>query len=212
MRKPQSQKVSQSWIKITWFSAKFEFRFESFKSKFTLILSVSKLMTGCSKNNRENYPRKCFWTKEKETRVKFNPRSSANQLSNNWALVHLLVLPMLFIAVNSPNLVHQHWKDQKTAKCPKPLGYCFIWPCKHRSLNCLISDIACISIPTFMAQYFLLPLFLKVYISCKECQSSSPFGEKVNLHTLETIYTKHANFIPQACGLRNFFMLDQRLI
>ena len=140
MRKPQSQKVSQSWIKITWFSAKFEFRFESFKSKFTLILSVSKLMTGCSKNNRENYPRKCFWTKEKETRVKFNPRSSANQLSNNWALVHLLVLPMLFIAVNSPNLVHQHWKDQKTAKCPKPLGYCFIWPCKHRSLNCLISD------------------------------------------------------------------------
>ena len=153
MRKPQSQKVSQSWIKITWFSAKFEFsRFESFKSKFTLILSVSKLMTGCSKNNRENYPRKCFWTKEKETRVKFNPRSSANQLSNNWALVHLLVLPMLFIAVNSPNLVHQHWKDQKTAKCPKPLGYCFIWPCKYRSLNCLISDIACISIPTFMAQ------------------------------------------------------------
>ena len=69
MRKPQSQKVSQSWIKITWFSAKFEFRFESFKSKFTLILSVSKLMTGCSKNNRENYPRKCFWTKEKETQV-----------------------------------------------------------------------------------------------------------------------------------------------
>ena len=95
MRKPQSQKVSQSWTKITWFSAKFEFRFESFKSKFTLILSVSKLMTGCSKNNRENYPRKCFWTKEKETRVKFNPRSSANQLSNNWALVHLLVLPMI---------------------------------------------------------------------------------------------------------------------
>ena len=189
MRKPQSQKVSQSWTKITWFSAKFEFRFESFKSKFTLILSVSKLMIGCSKNNRENYPRKCFWTKEKETRVKFNPRSSANQLSNNWALVHLLVLPMLFIAVNSPNLVHQHWKDQKTAKCPKPLGYCFIWPFKHRSLNCLISDIACISIPTFMAQYFLLPLFLKVYISRKECQSSSPFGEKVNLHTLETIYT-----------------------
>ena len=150
MRKPQSQKVSQSWTKITWFSAKFEFRFESFKSKFTLILSVSKLMIGCSKNKRENYPRKCFWTKEKSTRVKFNPRSSANQPSNNWALVHLLVLPKLSIAVNSPNLVHQHWKDQKTAKCPKPLGYCFIWPFKHRSLNCLISDIACISIPTFM--------------------------------------------------------------
>ena len=26
-------------------------------------------MIGSSKNNRENYPRKCFWTKEKETPV-----------------------------------------------------------------------------------------------------------------------------------------------
>ena len=44
-------------------------------------------MTGSSKNNRENYPRKCFWTQEKETRVKFNPGLSANRPSNNWALV-----------------------------------------------------------------------------------------------------------------------------
>ena len=27
-------------------------------------------MIESSKNNRENYPRKCFWTQEKETRVK----------------------------------------------------------------------------------------------------------------------------------------------
>ena len=27
-------------------------------------------MIGSSKNNRENYPRKCFWTQERETRVK----------------------------------------------------------------------------------------------------------------------------------------------
>ena len=40
-----------------------------------------------SKNNRENYPRKFFWTQEKETRVKFNPGLSANRPSNNWALV-----------------------------------------------------------------------------------------------------------------------------
>ena len=26
-------------------------------------------MIGSSKNNRENYPRKCFWTKEKEALV-----------------------------------------------------------------------------------------------------------------------------------------------
>ena len=30
----------------------------------------------------------------------------------------LLVLPMLFITVNSPNLAHQHWDGKKTAKCP----------------------------------------------------------------------------------------------
>ena len=44
-------------------------------------------MIGSSKNSRENYPRKCFWTQEKQTRVKFNPRLSANRPSNNWAQV-----------------------------------------------------------------------------------------------------------------------------
>ena len=43
-------------------------------------------MIGGSKNNRENYPRKCFSTQEKETRFKFNPWLSANRPSNNWAL------------------------------------------------------------------------------------------------------------------------------
>ena len=42
-------------------------------------------MIGSSKNNRENYPRKCFRTQEQETRVKFNPGLSANRPSNNWA-------------------------------------------------------------------------------------------------------------------------------
>ena len=37
-------------------------------------------------------------------------------------LSYLLSLPMLFIAVHSPNLVHQHWKGQKTVKCPNNLG------------------------------------------------------------------------------------------
>ena len=46
-------------------------------------------MIGSSKNSRENYPRKYFWTREKETRVKFNPGLSANRLSNNWALEHI---------------------------------------------------------------------------------------------------------------------------
>ena len=42
-------------------------------------------MIGSSKNKRENYPRKCFSTQERETRVKFNPGLSANRPSNNWA-------------------------------------------------------------------------------------------------------------------------------
>ena len=64
---------------------RFEFRFESLKSISVLILFVHKLMIGSSKNNRENYPRKCFWVPEKETRVKFNPGLRANRPSNNWA-------------------------------------------------------------------------------------------------------------------------------
>ena len=43
-------------------------------------------MIGSSKNSTETYPRKCFWTQEKETRVNFNPGLSANRPSNNSAL------------------------------------------------------------------------------------------------------------------------------
>ena len=48
-------------------------RYESLKSKFSFILFAYNLMIGCSKKNRENYPGKCFWAKEKETQVKLNP-------------------------------------------------------------------------------------------------------------------------------------------
>ena len=34
------------------------------------------------KTNAENYPRKCVWKKQKETRVKFNP---GFRPSHNWA-------------------------------------------------------------------------------------------------------------------------------
>ena len=59
---------------------------KSLKSTLLLIRFVYKLMIGSSKNNRENYPRKCFWTQEKKNLVKFNPGLSANRPSNNWAL------------------------------------------------------------------------------------------------------------------------------
>ena len=56
------------------------------QKKSLLILFVYKLMIGSSKNNRENHPRNCFTTQEKETRVKFNTGLSANRPLNNWAL------------------------------------------------------------------------------------------------------------------------------
>ena len=52
---------------------KFEFRYESIKRKFSLILFIYNLMIGCSKKNRENYRGKCFGTKEEETGLRFNP-------------------------------------------------------------------------------------------------------------------------------------------
>ena len=45
------------------------------------------------------------------------------------AVFFLLVLPLslskLFIAAQSPNLVHQHWGDKETQKCPNN----FEWDC-----------------------------------------------------------------------------------
>ena len=54
-------RVVQRWVKITQekgVRAKFEFRSESF------ILSTSWWLDAL-KNNGENYPKKCFWTKDK---------------------------------------------------------------------------------------------------------------------------------------------------
>ena len=45
-----------------------------------------------SKYNRKNYPRKYFWTQERETRIKFNPELSANRPSNNWPQIAWLCM------------------------------------------------------------------------------------------------------------------------
>ena len=59
-------RVVQSWV-----SAKFELRYESLKSKFSLILFAYNLMIVYSKKNRENYLRECFWQNDKAFQVKF---------------------------------------------------------------------------------------------------------------------------------------------
>ena len=39
-----------------------------------------------------------------------------------YLLAHLLALPMLYISVNSPNLVHQYYKGEKIINCPSNFG------------------------------------------------------------------------------------------
>ena len=64
-------------------------------------------MIGSSKNSTENYPRKCFWTHEKETRVKFNPRLSANRPSNNWALSNVSFIKRVNYTTATKGLLNQ---------------------------------------------------------------------------------------------------------
>ena len=74
------------------------------------------------------------------------------------AVFFLLVLPFslsnLFIAVQSPNLVHQHWGDRETQKCPNT----FDWDCscprrdfaqKAKSRGGTIVTRACIKESTY---------------------------------------------------------------
>ena len=70
-------------------------------------------------------------TLQKKERYVTNASSQGRRLSSQTKIVgtlppsavclllaRLLVLPMLFIAVNSPNVAHQHWEGKKTVKCP----------------------------------------------------------------------------------------------
>ena len=60
---------------------------------------------------------------------KFLPNTVSDK--NSWDTFFLVVLPLsllkLFIAVQSPNLVHQHWGDKETQKCPNN----FDWDCRR---------------------------------------------------------------------------------
>ena len=79
-------------------------------------------MIGSYKTSRENYPRKCFWTQEEETRVKFNPRLSANRLSKNWALCDRAYG---FSPLSQKTRMSNHWQMQSKgcASLLVPLGH-----------------------------------------------------------------------------------------
>ena len=69
-------------------------------------------MIGGSKNNRENYPSKCFWKQEKGTRVNFNPGLSTDRPSNNWALIVLNTWKISLLKSSYP-------KNTTTQKTPQ---------------------------------------------------------------------------------------------
>ena len=54
-------------------------QYESLKSKCSLIHFVYNFMTGSSTKNGQNYLRKCFWTKEKQTQININLTDGAFQ-------------------------------------------------------------------------------------------------------------------------------------
>ena len=59
--------VVQSWVKITQgYSAKFEFRFESIKTKFSLILSVNRLTLTVLKITEKTIRENAFEQKKKK--------------------------------------------------------------------------------------------------------------------------------------------------
>ena len=67
-------------------NGKFEFRYKSLKSKFSLILSNYSLMVGYSNKNKENFPESAFNQQKKISRLKFNPGEVGTNWSwNNWA-------------------------------------------------------------------------------------------------------------------------------
>lgn len=63
----------QSWVKIIQGCAKFEFKYESLKSKFRLIHFVLNLTNGCSKKNREIIQENNLEQKKKKPGLTFNP-------------------------------------------------------------------------------------------------------------------------------------------
>ena len=77
-------------------------------------------MIGSSKNNRENYPRLCFRTPEKETGLKFSPALSANRPLNNWAQVLSRGVLLYVNAVVTSSTAILTLQKQNLTPPPKP--------------------------------------------------------------------------------------------
>ena len=105
----------------------------------------------CYRNVREtqwipNKPKaRRLWPTYRLTSVSVNTPSNSSPTQSQTKIVgtlrpnavfFLLVLPLslskLFITVQSPNLVYQHWTDKETQKCPNN----FDWDCSYSLPEC----------------------------------------------------------------------------
>ena len=93
-------------------------------------------MIESSKYHRKNYPRKCFWTQERETRIKFNPGLSANRPSNSWALLQIFVCSIWEISLwisqfqfyFSNDTLYHKWHFLNCCPLGKNYNKLFHWP------------------------------------------------------------------------------------
>ena len=91
-------------------------------------------MIGSSKNNRENYPKIIhFWAKEKGTRVKFNPRLSANWPLNNWALNLHFALTVGYFNPALNNSAQVYFKVSIMTPCSSGVARGELWGLRNPS-------------------------------------------------------------------------------
>ena len=135
----------KSWVKIIQGCAKFEFKYESLKSKFRLIHFVLNLMNGCSKKNREIIQENNLEQKKKKPGLTFNPGLA---IISFWTTRPALTVKLYFFFSSeiSPKLFHVSaifFFPEKELELSTPLmeRLLFINQVNNRSFNqCSILD------------------------------------------------------------------------
>ena len=101
------------------------FKSRSLKRKSEVLYNIVALFFTCGHVRTTWNP--LFQILQSQTKIVGTLRPNAGF----FLLVPPLSLSKLFIAVQSPNLVHQHWGDKEAQKCPNN----FDWDC---STNCYV--------------------------------------------------------------------------
>ena len=111
------KKISANWTFMLWCYAKI--------TQFTAIETLVKQWTPQQTKSLYLWPTYRLTSISVTTPSNSSPTHSQTKIVGTLkpnAVFFLLVLPLslskLFIAVQSPNLVHQHWADRERQKCP----------------------------------------------------------------------------------------------